>query len=138
MVEDWSQSKDNWEHSKHCEFAKPAKDGLFDLLIGVDDADLHYCRADIRGEHGRPIARLGPLGWTCIGATDTSVGRTHVIQTLFSQDPLSSRSPCCKLDQSMKRFWEVETCGTEITVPNTQSLIRYNHSSLYHRCALET
>ncbi len=78
-VEDWSQSKHNWEHLKNCEFAKPAKDGLIDLLIGVDNADLHYCRADIQGETGGPIARLGPLGWTCIGAPDTSVARTHVI-----------------------------------------------------------
>ena len=117
VVEDWSQSKDNWEHLKNCEFAKPAKDGTIDLLIGVDNADLHYCRADIRGEQGGPIARLGPLGWTCIGAPDTSVARTHVIRTLFSRDPLNSQGSCCDLDQSIKRFWEIETCGSEITPP---------------------
>ena len=38
-VEDWSQSKDAWEHLKNCKFAKPAKDGFVDLLIGVDNAD---------------------------------------------------------------------------------------------------
>ena len=117
VVEDWSQSKDNWEHLRNCEFAKPAKDGMIDLLIGVDNVDLHYCRADIRGEKGGPVARLGPLGWTCIGAPDTSVARTHVIRTLFSRDPLNSQSPCCDVDQSLKRFWEVETCGSEITPP---------------------
>ena len=116
-VEDWSQSKHNWEHLKNCEFAKPAKDGLIDLLIGVDNADLHYCRADIRGETGGPIARLGPLGWTCIGAPDTSVARTHVIRTLFSRDPLSNGSACCDVDRSIKRFWEVEACGSETTQP---------------------
>ena len=94
-VEDWSQSKHNWEHLKNCEFAKPAKDGLIDLLI----------------------ARLGPLGWTCIGAPDTSVARTHVIRTLFSRDPLSNGSACCDVDRSIKRFWEVEACGSETTQP---------------------
>ena len=116
-VEDWSQSKDAWEHLKNCEFAKPAKDGFVDLLIGVDNADLHYSRADIRGATGGPIARLGPLGWTCIGAPDTAVARTHVIRTLLSRSSLSSGTTCCDVDQSIKRFWEVEACGSETTQP---------------------
>ena len=116
-VEDWSQSKDVWEHLKNCEFAKPAKDGFVDLLIGVDNADLHDSRADIRGATGGPIARLGPLGWTCIGAPDTAVARTHVIRTLLSRSSLSSGNTCCDVDQSIKRFWKVEACGSEITQP---------------------
>ena len=88
-VEGRSQSKDAWEHLKNCEFAKPAKDGFVDLLIGVDNVDLHYSRADIRGATGGPIARLGPLGWTCVGAPDTAVARTHVIRTLLSRSSLS-------------------------------------------------
>ena len=116
-VEDWSQSKDAWEHLKNCEFAKPAKDGFVDLLIGVDNADLHYSRADIQGATGGPIARLGPLGWTCIGAPDTAVARTHVIRTLLSRSSLSSGNNCCDVDESIKRFWEVEACGSETTKP---------------------
>ena len=116
-VEDWSQSKDAWEHLKNCEFSKPAKDGFVDLLIGVDNADLHYSRADIRGATGGPIARLGPLGWTCIGAPDTAVARTHVIRTLLSRSSLSSGNNCCDVDESIKRFWEVEACGSETTKP---------------------
>ena len=118
-VEDWSESKQNWKHLKNCEFAKPAKDGLVDLLIGVDNAELHYSRADIRGQAGGPIARLGPLGWTCIGAPDTAAARTHVIRTLFSRDLLKSdgEDVCCDVDQSIKRFWEIETCGTEVDQP---------------------
>ena len=59
---------DNWKHSKNhlkeCDFAEPGQEGLVDLLIGVDYAELHYSRADIPGEEGDPLARLGPLGWT--------------------------------------------------------------------------
>ena len=91
-VEDWSQSKDAWEHLKNCKFAKPAKDGFVDLLIGVDNADLHYSRADIRGATVGPIARLGPLGWTCIGAPDAAAARTHVIRTLLAEDGIRTSS----------------------------------------------
>ena len=75
-----------------------------DLLFGVDNADLHYSQADIRGASGGPIARLDPLGWTCIGAPDIAVARTHVIQTLLSRSSLSSGNTCCNVDQSIKRF----------------------------------
>ena len=115
-MEDWSQSRHAWKHLKNCEFAKPAKDGFMDLLIGVDNADLHYSRADIRGASGGPIARLGPLGWACIGTPDTAVARTHVIRTLLSRNSLSSGNTCCDVDQSIKRFW-VEACGSETTQP---------------------
>ena len=73
-----------------------------DLLIGVDNSDLHYSRADIRGVTGGPIARLGPLG--CIGAPDTAVARNHVIRTLLSRSSLSSGNTCCDVDQSINVF----------------------------------
>jgi hypothetical protein len=85
-VEYWSKNKTNWPHLQSCDFATPAKEGLVDLLIGVDNADLLYSRADVRGEPGSPIARLGPLGWSCIGATEKQRGtgcRTHTIRTFL-------------------------------------------------------
>ena len=118
-LEVWNKSKPKWEHLKECEFAKPAKDGIVDLLIGIDNADLHYSRADIRGEGGGPIARLGPLWWTCIRSPDGRDSfrtRTHVTRTLLTRDPLKSGSVgvCCDLDQTIKRFCEIESCGTEV------------------------
>ena len=85
--------------------------------IGVDNANLHYSRADIQGATGGPIARLGPLGFTCIGAPDTAVARTHVFRTLLSRSSLSSGNTCCNVDQSIKRFWEVEAWGSETIQP---------------------
>jgi hypothetical protein len=138
-VEDWSQSKVNWEHLKNCEFAKPAKEGLEDLLIGVDNAELHYSRADIFGESGAPIARLGPLEWTCIGAPDAAEVRTHVTRTLFSRDSMKcgNSAGCCDVDQRLKRFWEIETCGTEsyeakvYTEEENEALTRVKESLSY-------
>ena len=62
-VEDWTASQGKWPHLAECVFPLPAKDGLVDLLIGVDNADLHYSFVDVRGRVGEPVARLGPLGW---------------------------------------------------------------------------
>ena len=117
-VEDWRVNQGRWPHLSQCDFPSPAKDGLVDLLIGVDNADLHYSFADVRGRAGEPVARLGPLGWTCIGCPDSreeSRSRSHIIRTLLSREAGSGYGVgvCCELDHTLKRFWEVENCGTE-------------------------
>ena len=119
QVENWNANKGKWPHLAQCDFASPAKDGLVDLLIGVDNADLHYSFADVRGKVGEPVARLGPLGWTCIGPPDgrAETGtRTHTIRTLFTRDvePVSVAGGCCDLDGTLRRFWEIESYGTEL------------------------
>ena len=67
LVENWKASKVRWPHLVQCDFLLPAKDGLVDLLIGVDYADLYYLFADIHGNMSEPIAHLGPLGWIYVG-----------------------------------------------------------------------
>ena len=119
QVENWNANKGKWRHLAQCDFASPAKDGLVDLLIGVDNADLHYSFVDVRGKVGEPVARLGPLGWTCIGPPDgrAETGtRTHTIRTLFTRDvgPVSVAGGCCDLDGTLKRFLEIESYGTEL------------------------
>ena len=61
-VEDWSDTKKQWPRLLHCEFPKPARDCLVDLLKGMDNTELHYSMVDVHGSPGSPIARLGPLG----------------------------------------------------------------------------
>ena len=116
-AENWKQSREKWPHLKECDFPEPAQDGLVDLLIGVDNAELHYSRADVRGKGGKPVARLGPLGWTCVGSPEgeQSTGtRTHISRTLLTREPLTAiNGVCCDIDHTLKRFWEVENCGTE-------------------------
>ena len=121
QVENWRASQDKWPHLVECDFPSPAKDGLVDLLIGVDNADLHYSFVDVRGRVGEPVARLGPLGWTCIGRPDGRVEsgtRTHTIRTLLTREagPVYGAGSCCELDQTLKRFWEIENYGTEPNV----------------------
>ena len=79
-VEDWNETKKQWPHLLQCEFPKPPRDGLVDLQIGVDNADLHYSKVDVLGPPNSPIARRGLLGWTCIGPTKKSDSkRSHLI-----------------------------------------------------------
>jgi len=113
----WKQGKDRWSHLKECDFAEPAQDGLVDLLTGVDNAELHYSRADVRGEEGDQVACLGPLGWTCIGPPEGkqwSGAREHISRTLFNRGPNVSVSyVCCDIDRTLKGFWEIENCSIE-------------------------
>ena len=65
------------------------------------------------------MVRLGPLVWTYIGPPDgrAETGtRTHTIRTLFTKDvgPVSVAGGCCDLDGTLKRFWEIESYGTEL------------------------
>ena len=62
QVEDWHKKKEQWPHLERCDFPKPAGSGFVDLLIGVDNTDLHYSMADVRGPPEGPVARLGLLG----------------------------------------------------------------------------
>ena len=39
-------------------------------MIGIDNSELHYFHVDLRGKNGGPIARLGTLGWSCIGTPE--------------------------------------------------------------------
>ena len=69
-------------------------------------------------KNGGPIARLGQLGQSCIGAPDeneTARTRSHVIRSLFTREPIWSegKESCCDVDNSLKRFWEIEKSGTD-------------------------
>ena len=66
-VANWKDSQQKWPHLSQCDFPKPAKNEMVDVLIGVDNADLHYSTVDSQGQNNVPIARLVPLWWTCIG-----------------------------------------------------------------------
>lgn len=66
-VVDWNKYKEKWSHLATIDFPQPAKKPIIDVLIGVDCVEFHTAVQEIRGCQGEPIARLTPLGWTCIG-----------------------------------------------------------------------
>ena len=67
----------------------PAKNGLVDLLIGVNYADLHYAFVNICGNLGESIAHLGLLEWICIGPdlmVEHSLEQEHTIRAFLIKD----------------------------------------------------
>ena len=44
----WNDHQNKWLHLTQCNFPKPANDGLVDLLIGIDNAELHHSCVDLR------------------------------------------------------------------------------------------
>ena len=86
---DWRRYQSRWPNLQLCSFPEPAKDLIVDVLIGQDLMDLHYSRCDVKGGPGEPMARLGPLGWSCIGSPElistekeTLKNRTNFAYTL--------------------------------------------------------
>ena len=65
-VIDWNQFKLEWPHLRNIAFPLSATRPIVDVLIGIDCAELHCALQEVRGRPGEPVARLTPLGWTCI------------------------------------------------------------------------
>ena len=66
-VVDWSIQANRWAHLNTITFPTLANSSGIDMLIGIDLSDLHFSvYKDVRGKQGEPMARLTPLGWTCI------------------------------------------------------------------------
>ena len=110
-VVDWRRHQKRWPHLQVCNFPEAAADSIVDALIGQDHIDLHYSRCDVKGHPGEPIARLGPLGWTCIGHPDVKGGifvqSSNLAYTFFVRPHVFD-----EINQSLKRFWEVDSMGT--------------------------
>ena len=102
---DWNQFSGKWNHLRNIEFPKICKKSRVDILIGSDYAELQYSKQDILGKPGEPVARLTPLGWTCIGKpNDSSQIQTTFIRTFFAKESSN-------LEQLVQGFWESEESG---------------------------
>ena len=80
---------------------------MVDVLIGSDYPQLHCSLQEIIGEPNQPIARLTPLGWTCVGGP--RLGRTCVAQSKFANSFCGIET----LDDNVRRFWEIEEMTVE-------------------------
>ena len=100
-VINWRQYQSKWIHLQGIEFPQVGPRTTVDLLIGVDQADLLYSLRDVKGQPGEPIARLAPLGWTCIGNPDGKAERIHANFTFFLNDS-------DKLSSFVHRYWDIE------------------------------
>ena len=82
-----------------------AKRPVIDCFIGLD---FEICAIqEVRERPGEPIARLTPLGWTCIG-NPMSAGKA-TLQTNFAGTYfVNDRAGIDEMNADLKRFWEIE------------------------------
>ena len=99
---DWRRISQEWTHLQGIRFPTLGKRSKVDLLIGLDYVELHRSLGDVEGQAGEPVARLTPLGWTCVGPVNKERS------TLFS-----FHSQRTNIDQTLQKFWEVENVGLE-------------------------
>ena len=101
-VINWADKRSAWKHLADVKFPTMGRKGTVDVLIGNDFPQLQRSLKEITGAAGEPVARLTPLGWTCIGGP--GIGHTFMTQTSFVNTFLSVES----LDDRVRRFWELE------------------------------
>ena len=101
QVVDWSKMSTKWEHLQGIKFPSAGTRPIADLLIGVDQADLLYSVEDVRGRPGDPIARLTPLGWTCIGNLEMNAPGIQTNFTFFLKDSDN-------LNDLVRRYWDID------------------------------
>jgi len=71
------------------------------MLIGANYPEMHSSLKEVRGKQGEPIARLTPLGWTCIGKLPTYERQGRQKGAFWTY--------CvCNLEEEVRRFWELE------------------------------
>lgn len=118
-VVDWNKFKKQWPHLKNIDFLSSPKRPIVDMLIGLECADLLYAIEEVRGRPGEPIARLTPLGWTCIGnpgSEHQQAIHTNFAYTYFMKDT----SEIEKINATLKQFWEIEN----VTSPDEMPMVR--------------
>ena len=76
-----TKHQNKWLHLTQCSLAKAANNRLIDLLVGIDNAELHYSNVDIGWKSGRPITRLGQLA---ADENEAARTRSHVIPAFFT------------------------------------------------------
>ena len=109
---DWRKHANKWPHLRGIQFPKPGPHPLVDILIGVDHVDLHYSFKDVKGRPGEPVARLTPLGWTCVGPASTQ--RSGGVQTTYFVREQQENSD--EISNLLRRFWEIENYGTSTEI----------------------
>ncbi|XP_046568630.1 uncharacterized protein LOC124277021 [Haliotis rubra] len=110
QVVDWEKHGHKWKHLNHIKFPKLSSRTVVDVLIGIDYIDLHRSYEEVGGGQGEPVARLAPLGWTCIGRVHGE-NETHFASTFLIDN---NRTELQNLNALVHKFWEVEefSCST--------------------------
>ena len=106
-VTNWNEYTAQWPYLRRVDFPVPAEKPIVDILIGLDCLDLHCAIAEVSGRPGEPVARLTPLGWTCIGnpySAKIPTSLTHFAYTCFVRGQSEIERP----NSNQTRFRTIE------------------------------
>ena len=120
---DWRAECRSFPHLRKIQFPCLGKRRTPDLMIGSDYPGLHIALEEIKGEEDEPVARLTPLGWTCIGRLPKhrSSGEAVMMTSFFT-------GGIAQLNSTLERFWAVE----ELDMPSTTMSVEDKH--VFNRC----
>ena len=128
-VINWRKESTKWAHLNRVKFPVVGPRPIVDILIGLDYADLHYSVEEVRGNPGEPMARLTPLGWTCIGkphGTIANLQQTNFVYTYFVRKPDSLE----EINRTIRQFWEIEDIPKpETKMLSTEDQVAYDKAS---------
>ena len=62
QIIDWQQQKGQWPHLAGIQFPEVGKDSYADVVLGLDQCDLHASLEEVRGQRDEPMARRTPRG----------------------------------------------------------------------------
>ncbi|PIK47573.1 hypothetical protein BSL78_15560 [Apostichopus japonicus] len=110
---DWCRVSRDWDHLKDIEFPKfLGSRNKVDILIGLDHAGLHESIHEVKGRSGEPIARLTPLGYTCVGPVAPAARRAFHTRSVSTFHCTVDR----EVNITLRKFWEVDNMGLNCKV----------------------
>ena len=108
----WRSFANKWDHLKVVAFPIIGARPIIDILIGIDYADLHCSIQERKGKSGEPIARLTPLGWTCVGHINGLMQRS--VQTNFIRTYNTKEIELQEINGTLAKFWEIESAADNV------------------------
>ena len=108
----WRSFANKWNHLKGIAFPIIGARPIIDILIGIDYADLHCSIQERKGKSGEPIARLTPLGWTCVGHINGLMQRS--VQTNFIRTYNTKEIELQEINGTLAKFWEIQSAADNV------------------------
>lgn len=102
-IPDWQRHKSGWPHLQDINFHHLPGRKTVDLLIGADHPELTLALEERIGQPGDPVARLTPLGWTCIGTLDPSIEGRHQSWAIYGESSAAAQVESC-----FKKLWNMD------------------------------
>lgn len=111
-IVDWRRKRKKWAHLRDINFPRVPGYSTVDILIGSDHPELTLSCEEKVGKQGDPVARLTPLGWTCVGSLSESKAQSDVHYTRCNYTLAES-----EIDEQLKALWDMDVLETCMEQP---------------------